>query len=127
MYGSYEHVPILGAMDDHFLAVVGYLENGDVSTKSIVIFIIELYVWVIRACPNFIGVVRFFDSCRLLPQKLQRRGLVFERKLLLLWSVYDGLLMSVKNGLLWYMCHTSKCQICTHDDHNLTVVGYYGK
>ena len=41
----------------------------------------------------------------------------------LLWSVYDGLLRSMKNGLLWYMGHTSKCQICTHDDHNLTVAG----
>ena len=34
---------------------------------------------------------------KLLPPKLQRRGLVFKRKWLL-WSVYDGLLWSVKNG-----------------------------
>ena len=29
------------------------MENDDVLTKSIVIFIIEIGVWVIRACPNF--------------------------------------------------------------------------
>ena len=49
VYGLYEQVAIWDAMDDHFLAVVGYLENDDVSTKSIVIFIIELGVLVIRA------------------------------------------------------------------------------
>ena len=35
----------------------------------------------------------------------------------LLWSVYDGLLMSVKNGLLWYMGHTSMCQFHTEWSH----------
>ena len=39
----------------------------------------------------------------LLPPKLQRRGLVFKRKLVTMErrSVYDGLLWSVCDGLLW--------------------------
>ena len=38
-------------------------------------------------------------AASLLPPKLQRRGLVFKRKLV---TMYDGLLLNVKNGLLWY-------------------------
>ena len=72
---------------------------------------------------NLYAVVTFFDRCRLLlPPKLQRRGLVFEGKMVtmervmgyygtcmqvtmivherLLWMVCDGLLWSMDNGLL---------------------------
>ena len=77
------------------------MDDDDVSTKSITIFIIELGIWVIRASGNFGCSVPFFDSCRLLPPKLQRRGLVFLVNWLLLSdSVCDGLLWSVYNGLL---------------------------
>ena len=31
--------------------------------------------------------------------------------------MYDGLLWSVKNGLLWYMGHTSMCQFHTGWSH----------
>ena len=51
----------------------------------------------------------------LLPPKLQRRGLVFKRKLVTMERVWwvtieceEWLLWIVKNGLLWYMGHT--CQ-----------------
>ena len=43
------------------------MDDDDVSTKSIVIFTIEVGIWVIRACPNFGCNGRpFFDSGRLL-------------------------------------------------------------
>ena len=35
----------------------------------------------------------------------------------LLRSVYDGLLWNVKNGLLWYMGHTSMSQFHTEWSH----------
>ena len=42
------------------------VENDDLSTKLITIFIIELGIWVTRASGNFGCSVPFFDSCRLL-------------------------------------------------------------
>ena len=43
------------------------MDDDDVSTKSIVIFIIDVGIWVIRACANFGCNGRpFFDSGRLL-------------------------------------------------------------
>ena len=44
-------------------SVLVTLENDDVSTRLITIFIVELSIWVIPACPNFIRVITFFDSC----------------------------------------------------------------
>ena len=52
--------------DDHFLTAAGYYRNV-CSTKSIVIFTIELGIWVIRACANLgCNGGTFFDSGRLL-------------------------------------------------------------
>ena len=41
---------------DVFWRLLVTVENDDVSTKLITIFIIELGIWVILACPNFIRV-----------------------------------------------------------------------
>ena len=86
-----------------FLTAVGYCRKWCCINKLIIIFIIELGIWVIRACPNFIRVTT------------------------ILWSVYDGLLWYMCNRLLLYMGHTSKWQIHTGDDHFLTAAGYYRK
>ena len=46
-----------------FLQLLVTVENDDVSTELIRIFIIELGIWVIRACANFIrGLSRFFTA-----------------------------------------------------------------
>ena len=39
------------------------VENDDVSTKLIIIFIVELGIWVVRAGGNFIRGYHVFDSC----------------------------------------------------------------
>ena len=61
------------------------------------------------------------------PQSFSGGGLYLNGSWLL-WSVYDGLLMSVKNGLLWYMGHTSMCQFHTgwsHFSRLMVTVDYY--
>ena len=47
-----------------FLQLLVTIKNDDLSTKLIIIFIIDLGIWVIRACPNFIRVRDVF--CQLL-------------------------------------------------------------
>ena len=62
VYGSYEHVPISYGVVTFFYSWVT-VENDDVSTELIRNFIIELGIWVIRACANFIrGLSRFFTA-----------------------------------------------------------------
>ena len=53
MMGYYGACMIGYTSMSHFWVTI---ENYDVSTELIIIFIIELGIWVILACPNFIRV-----------------------------------------------------------------------
>ena len=47
----------------HFSRLMVTIDYDGVSTKLMIILIIELGIWVIRACPNFIrGVVTLFKA-----------------------------------------------------------------
>ena len=60
VYGSYEHVPFHIRNLLRFLAVAGYYRKWWCFNKLIMIFIIELGIWVLRACDVFVrGLLPF--------------------------------------------------------------------
>ena len=60
VYGSYEHVPFHIRGLSRFLTVAGYYRKWWCINKLIIKFIIELGIWVIRACPVFIRALSRF-------------------------------------------------------------------
>ena len=66
-----------------------------------IILMIELGIWVILACPNFIRSGHTFEGKWLLKINDSGGVLVFEGKWVTIEGEHNGLLWSVHNGLLW--------------------------
>ena len=70
MYMSHTSKWQFGVQCHVFWRLLVTIENYVLSTKLIIIFIIVLGIWVIRASGNLGCSVTFFDSCRLLQKMM---------------------------------------------------------
>ena len=98
------------------------MDDDDVSTKSITIFIIELGVWVIRASGNFgCNGGTFFDSGRLLWMMMMfQQNLLQFSSLSLVYGSYEqvAILGAMEGRFLtavgyYFVTHTSMSQFHT--------------